>query len=161
MRTKSRQNYLNTACKFLLFTACLSLRGLLRSERLLIYTCALSRQRCHEAECFGVILRSKQFPFVIDRRKHVNHKLPSKKPDPATSTFLLNVCNRDFCTGCIYYELQVGAYTKVKGLTSAWIQIKYLPVVVLMLRNETEIWMHRLICQQRILSRQLHNIFLM
>lgn len=45
-------------------------------------------------------------PFVIDGKKHVNHKLLLKKPDPATSTFLLNVCNRAFCKGCVYYEIQ-------------------------------------------------------
>lgn len=72
-----------------------------------------------------MILRSKQFPFVIDERKHVNHKLPSEKADPATSTFLLNVWNRDFVQAAFitcsrwHFAVYTGTNSKVKGLTSA------------------------------------------
>lgn len=103
MEQKRRQTHFITACKL---SFCLQL-GVCSDWRCYQYTFAPSRRSCHEAECFGVILRNKQFPFVIDGKKHVNHKLLLKKSDPATSTFLLNVCNRAFCKGCVYYEIQI------------------------------------------------------
>lgn len=98
LEPKRRQTHFVTACKL---SSCLQLGvwGVCSDWRCYLYTFAPSRRSCHEEECFGVILRNKQFPFVIDGKKHVNHTLLSKKPDPATSTFLLNVCNRDFCKG--------------------------------------------------------------